>query len=858
MSHLHGPTMKCLFWLLFLAGSIFCHYPLRINPNSLVAWKGSCVLIPCQITETHNSAVVRATGIVWFFEPFWDNSLLDYNGNLLYDTSKTVEDNVIAVSPAFQGRVRFIGDLGKRDCSLMITQLRTNDSGRYGARVVASVGKDRWRHKWFLRATVNVTESPPEPKMEILTQGRTVQVTCSVSYHCPHEPITLTLLGLEKPRLSSQKMTIENGMIQTTMSFEPTWEEAGEDLVCLMSQQDGSDISLRTVQLHMKHRPKDVELTILNGLPIKEGDTVVLNCSAGRSNPSDNWYNWFKIDPHTVEYKYSGSKLLTFSAVSEAIISYQCEVCNIIDCTSSPTVTMDVHFAPKEVNIQKEPEGTIPEGSPVKLSCDVGKAKPQNLSYTWYKDGQRLDLDLDSASEKLIIPEVVAAHSGSYWCEASNTVGTSRSPIVKLHVIGFLHDESTLSINPNSLVAWKGSCVLIPCHISNMLNSATVNVIAVAWYFEPFWDYNWHDYNGSLLYDSSKTTEDNVIATSPAFQSRVSFEGDLGNKDCSLMITQLQTKDSGRYGVRVIASVGNYPWRFKWFLSGTVNVTESPPKPKLETIPVQIKEQRITKVTCLVPYHCPNVLILLTLRGLETHRLSSQENMIENRTIWTRKTFEPTWEDNGKMLVCLLSNLEGSEISQTTMKLDVRKRDTVPDRPKDVKLAILNELPIKEGDTVMLNCSAGRSDPTENWYNWFKIDPHTVEYKYSGSKLLTFSAVSEPITSYECEVCNNVGCNSSPTVTVDVHFAPKEVLIWKKPKGVIHENSQVQLGCQVKTANPPKLKYIWYKDGRPLDSADNLLTIHNMTSEHSGTYQCEAKNSVGASRSPDIMLDVHS
>lgn len=113
--------------------------------------------------------------------------------------------------------------------------------------------------------------------------------------------------------------------------------------------------------------------------------------------------------------------------------------------------------------------------------------------------------------------------------------------------------------------------MLIPCEISGTFNFATVNATAVAWYFEPFWDHNLQDYNGTLLYNSFKFAEGN--ARSAAFQGRVKFSGDLGNRDCSLMITQLKKSDSGRYGARVVASVGNYPWRLKWFLDATVNVT---------------------------------------------------------------------------------------------------------------------------------------------------------------------------------------------------------------------------------------------------------------------------------------------
>lgn len=90
--------------------------------------------------------------------------------------------------------------------------------------------------------------------------------------------------------------------------------------------------------------------------------------------------------------------------------------------------------APKGVKIKMTPAGKIQEGKSVQLKCEVRKAKPQNLTYAWYKDGEWLEMD--SATEELSIPEVTLAHSGRYWCEAGNSVGTSRSSPVTLSVIG--------------------------------------------------------------------------------------------------------------------------------------------------------------------------------------------------------------------------------------------------------------------------------------------------------------------------------------------------------------------------------------------------------------------------------------
>lgn len=90
------------------------------------------------------------------------------------------------------------------------------------------------------------------------------------------------------------------------------------------------------------------------------------------------------------------------------------------------------------------------------------------------------------------------------------------------------------------------------------------------------------------------------------------------------------------------------------------------------------------------------------------------------------------------------------------------------DCPNDVQVFVVNDLPIKEGDIVTLNCSVGGNIPSIIWFNWWKTDPHVANYKYSGLNLLTFPASFGPVTSYKCEACNIYGCTSSPLLTVDI------------------------------------------------------------------------------------------
>ncbi|CAI5781255.1 B-cell receptor CD22-like [Podarcis lilfordi] len=595
--------MRSFFCLLFLPGILGKENMLTIAPNNLAAWEGSCILIPCKIDETYKSVRVDNFFLIWYFDPKYEDNLKDFTGIMLYNGSTISENNLTATSPHFLDRVRFVGNLNSRNCSLKISHLQKNDRGTYGARLYGFVGINRHLDMWFAPAAVNVNVSPPKPQIESrmaqIREQWPVTVTCWVFYHCPDEPIMLTFSGLEESRMSSQKTTNRDGKVQTVLSFTPTWEDHRKTLTCTLKSHNGTEISQSTMTLDVKYSPKRVKLSAMPGItvregeklslactvnssnpevtyqwywkdmrkyewrspikefepvgeqdsgvyrctaentvgsgsseltinvqyppkdvkidvspgrikegdnvvlrcssrgnpatnrhgwykdresgiigtdkelhfeaiqardsstyyciawntignstsssvtldvqyapknvqltlnsrqPITEGDTVPLNCSVGSSNPSHKWYNWYKSGKritHTQE-------LYTFTASPEKVSIYKCEVCNVINCTASAPISVRTLFGPKAVKAVREPLGLIKEGSFVKLRCEVREANPQELTYIWYKEGQHLQLN-----STVTIPKVTPEHSGSYYCAASNQVGSAQSSPVWLSV----------------------------------------------------------------------------------------------------------------------------------------------------------------------------------------------------------------------------------------------------------------------------------------------------------------------------------------------------------------------------------------------------------------------------------------
>ncbi|XP_077193045.1 B-cell receptor CD22-like [Paroedura picta] len=439
--------MKNLVWLLFFPGFLCNLNPLRINPDSLVTWNGSCVVIPCQINQ-YMGALLSNISLLWYHQPFYDTNQSDYLGHLLYYifTISGMYGTQVQSSPA--SRLEFVGNLQDnletKDCSLKISQVRMEDNGIYGVKLFASYNRPVQLNKWFLNATINVAESPPDPKMDLNPkdiQEGWIRVTCFVPYHCPAEPLRLTISGLEKTRLSSQETTISNGMIQTVVNLEMTWEDHGKSLVCSLEEQNGLEISKSTMQLYVKYAPKDVRVIASPGMTIRAGETLSLECTRSSSNPEVYQYLWYKDDQ--LMFEWLKLKKIEFETEGDQHSgAYRCEAKNSVGSEKSEELRIDVQYAPRDVWLIASPGTSIHEGERLSLKCMLKSSTPEVSEYLWYKDDQVMDEWKNF--KKIEFEAETDQHSGIYRCEAKNSFGTQKSEELVIDVQSHLHYSSSL------------------------------------------------------------------------------------------------------------------------------------------------------------------------------------------------------------------------------------------------------------------------------------------------------------------------------------------------------------------------------------------------------------------------------
>ncbi|KAL7981122.1 hypothetical protein Chor_005356, partial [Crotalus horridus] len=238
------------YYLILFSGSLGGD-PLSLTPKTLSAWEGSCVLISCNIEEEYKSRYLNQVSFAWYFQPLFNKTLNDYSGKLLYNSNQTTT----AVSSEFHNRVKFVGNLGRKNCSLKISQLRPSDTGDYGIRLYWRAGMLPNQQKWFDKVTITVRESPSELIEIVSTEGKensVYKVACSIPYSCLDEPITLSIQGLEDHHVWSPETTTKLQTVQTELSFMATWEDHEKQLTCLLKTADGREIKKPFANLEVK------------------------------------------------------------------------------------------------------------------------------------------------------------------------------------------------------------------------------------------------------------------------------------------------------------------------------------------------------------------------------------------------------------------------------------------------------------------------------------------------------------------------------------------------------------------------------------------------------------------------------
>ncbi|XP_069460929.1 B-cell receptor CD22-like isoform X3 [Ambystoma mexicanum] len=432
------------------------------------AWQGSCVTLKCEYRITL-STFTELTSLAWYKDPVYNISEKKWMGTTVFNQTRAKHES----HEPFRNRVEFLGDL-KQDCTLLIQELRVEDSGEYGVRLVESPP-----HTWMAKdpfLSLNVTGSPKNPNIIVppmITESQPTKVTCSIDYFCQKYPIKLRWQGpVNGNNHTSWKEDTTTLKTTNTLDFVPSWEHDKKVLRCLLSSEKDPQKSSETeITLDVKHSPKFVQV-VLEGhsATIKEGESLDLKCHVNSSNPPVTEYNWYKGN---AEMDKNGQTLIIKGATKEHAGKYTCEASNSVGKGKSPPMDVIIHFAPKEAKVEIQEDRNIIENQRVTLACSA-QCSPPVSDYQWYKDGR----SLTQTSSNLVFQRVSPADSGHYHCAAYSPMGNATSPPKHLEVLYAPKRVSMIMTSPDRGWIQENDDVQLVCSY----NSSNPNNVSFTWY----------------------------------------------------------------------------------------------------------------------------------------------------------------------------------------------------------------------------------------------------------------------------------------------------------------------------------------------------------------------------------------
>nr|XP_048702402.1 sialoadhesin [Caretta caretta]XP_048702403.1 sialoadhesin [Caretta caretta] len=778
--------MPFLFQLIFLAShaqQAFCSWGVTY-PQSLHSVKDSCILIPC--TFSYPSTVTPVDGIV----AIWYKDYQSQSTTIYHSTTPSEVDG------RFQGRTEMLGDLAMHNCTLLLRDVKTEDSGKYNFRFEINQG-DRWSDLRGVMLTV--TDAPNSPAIaapEDLTEGVRVNFTCSSPYVCPYDSIALEWRGynaLVSTVAGAVQLDTAGVLSRQTLVTSLSWQDHSKNLFCEVSV--GAKQATGEMALWVKHSPKGTKVVINpSAKNIRVGDTVSLTCSVNSTFPEVTVYRWYKGRTALVS-----EQILTLQSVArEDYGPYHCEAENSVGTGVAEAVVLYVFSAVVSVS----PSAEILEGEMVTLTCEVPGEENQDLSYTWYKNNVRIK---EGTAHSLVFHEVTTSDTGYYLCKVQNDKGSEMSQAISLSVF---YPPRGLAISLFQEMQ-EGKLAIIHCTVDSHPLSA------LALY-----------HNEALLATTSSHAAPNQRLSVTASHNSLKLE-----------IRNVVPEDDGQYRCTASNAFGNAT-AAKLLHAQTARVLIGPSP--------EVREGDAVTLTCVTTRSAEEGTSYTWYKNARWLRESSENTLV----------LPATSSGDAGAFQCKAQNERGISTSPavTLRVLFPPRRPQMSSllETQNGHLGIIqcttesdpqSELALYRGDELVASTSGSRSLAGQRLrattsYNSLKVEIREVVLEDEGT--------------YVCSARNAYGNASNSMV-----FSAETARVIATPASEVQEGQGVNLTCQVSSNLLALTNYSWYRNGQWLsEGLANSLVFQQVASADAGVYYCKATNNETSRSSALVSLNV--
>ncbi|XP_053123736.1 myelin-associated glycoprotein-like isoform X2 [Hemicordylus capensis] len=391
-----------IFWMLLegvLAGPWSAWMPSEIS-----AFEGTCVVIPCRFSYPDELRPSAVHGIWYFNSPYPKNY-----PPVVYKSRTNI------VHESYMGRTRLLGDLIFRNCTLQISRLSPELTGKYYFR--GDLGGYN-QYTYPEHSNLKIINKPTIVTPQEVVEGSEVEVSCVVPDNCPEmKPIVSWMNHDDLAENSVYGQVKENGStwaLVSMLKFLPSRENNGREVGCKVTYANTTFEFDGFTTLDIKYMPRITQVN--SSVEVIQGTDVVLVCSVD-SNPMAV-ISWLR-EEDVLHEDVGGNLTLHLDNITYLEDGIYTCVAENIHGKENHSLALAVMYAPWKpvVNVSV----VAVEGEPVSILCS-SQSNPEP-TITIYKDKKAVTMGVYQNQVTLEFASVSHEDDGEYCCIAENQFG---------------------------------------------------------------------------------------------------------------------------------------------------------------------------------------------------------------------------------------------------------------------------------------------------------------------------------------------------------------------------------------------------------------------------------------------------